>query len=385
MLFITSIKDNISFNIHLVIVKMTSVENSIIQGDTVKSLKNLATSSVDMIFADPPYNLRLGKDLRRPDASIVEGVTDHWDQFESLEQYDEFTIAWLREARRVLKENGTIWVIGSYHNVFRLGYALQNHGFWILNDVIWRKSNPMPNFKGTRFTNAHETLIWAARSEKSRYTFNYQALKNLNEDKQMRSDWTFPICSGEERLRDVDGSKIHSTQKPEELLYRVILSSTNEGDLVLDPFLGSGTTAAVAKKLRRNWIGIEREHKYVRAAEERIASTVPLDSSLLPKPKKASASVKFGQIVESGVIPPGTRLHSRNHEWSCTVLADSSVVLDDLDPEIRGSIHKTAKHLSDNSDANGWKFWFTDWNGAVVDLDFIRKNHDKASVQALAS
>ena len=243
--------------------------NRIIQGDCVEVLKSLPSESVDLIFADPPYNLQLKKELNRPDNSKVNAVNDDWDKFSSFKKYDFFTYCWLKECKRILKSNGTIWVIGSYHNIFRVGKTLQDLGFWILNDVIWRKTNPMPNFKGTRFTNAHETLIWASKKEASKYTFNYNAMKSLNGDIQMRSDWDIPICSGKERLQH-NGEKVHSTQKPEMLLSRIILSSTNPDDIVLDPFMGSGTTAFVAKKLKRNWIGIEKENKYIKLIQNRI-------------------------------------------------------------------------------------------------------------------
>src|ERR1700755_152846 len=236
--------------------------DTIIRGDCLEELRKLPDRSCDLVFADPPYNLQLGGDLLRPDNSKVDAVDDHWDQVESFAAYDAFTKAWLSECRRILKDDGALWVIGSYHNIFRVGATLQDLGFWILNDVVWRKSNPMPNFKGRRFTNAHETMIWAAKSEQTKYTFNYEAMKALTDDLQMRSDWTLPICSGNERLKDEAGDKAHSTQKPESLLHRVIVSSTRPGDVVLDPFFGSGTTGAVAKRLGRRFIGIEREKTY---------------------------------------------------------------------------------------------------------------------------
>ena len=253
----------------------------ILVGDCVELMNSLPECSVDLIFADPPYNLQLKGDLHRPDNSRVDAVNDHWDQFDSFRAYDDFTNAWLSAARRILKKDGAIWVIGSYHNIFRVGSAVQNQGFWILNDVVWRKSNPMPNFRGMRFTNAHETLIWASKSDKSKYTFNYEALKALNEGTQMRSDWTLPICTGHERLKNEKGEKAHPTQKPESLLYRVLLGTTNVGDLVLDPFFGTGTTGAVCKMLGRNFIGLEREESYAKVAEKRINNTRSLDNSFL--------------------------------------------------------------------------------------------------------
>src|SRR3954449_7341977 len=274
---------------------------TIIEDDCVAAMRRLRAASIDMIFADPPYNLQLGGDLFRPEGGLVDAVDDDWDKFSSFAHYDHFTRAWLHEARRVLKPNGTLWVIGSYHNIFRVGAALQDEGFWILNDIVWRKANPMPNFRGTRFTNAHETLIWASRDENSRYTFNYRAMKALNDELQMRSDWLLPICSGGERVKD-RGAKAHPTQKPESLLYRVLLACTNVGDVVLDPFFGTGTTGAVARRLGRQWIGIEREQRYVRVARERIASALPLDESAMQTmtSKRTAPRVPFGALIETG-------------------------------------------------------------------------------------
>ena len=281
------------------------------RGDCIEVLKSLPDASVDMVFADPPYNLQLGGDLLRPDNSKVDAVDDDWDKFASFAEYDAFTRAWLAECRRVLKPEGSIWVIGSYHNVFRLGSAIQDLGFWVLNDIIWRKSNPMPNFKGTRFTNAHETLIWAAKSrEQKRYTFNYDALKAFNEDTQMRSDWTFALCTGEERIKDADGKKAHPTQKPEALLHRVLLAATRPGDVILDPFFGTGTTGAAAKRLGRHYIGIERDETYADVAATRIASVIPASAEdlIVTGSKRAEPKVPFGALVEAGLLQPGDRL-----------------------------------------------------------------------------
>ena len=280
-------------------------------GDCVEVMRALPAASVDLIFADPPYNLQLRGELHRPDNSRVDAVDDDWDRFASFAAYDDFTRAWLAAARRLLKPDGAIWVIGSYHNVFRLGAALQDAGFWILNDVIWRKSNPMPNFRGKRLTNAHETLIWAAKSDQSKYTFNYEAMKALNEGMQMRSDWLIPLCTGAERLKTADGDKAHPTQKPEALLHRVLVASTRPGDVVLDPFFGTGTTGAVAKRLGRRFIGIEREAGYRAAAEARIAAVRPLDAeaAAITTPKRAEPRVAFGQLVERGLLAPGEVLH----------------------------------------------------------------------------
>src|SRR3954470_15130650 len=323
---------------------------TIIEEDCVAAMRALPAGSIDMIFADPPYNLQLGGDLFRPEGGLVDAVTDDWDKFDTFAAYDDFTRAWLHEARRVLKPNGTLWVIGSYHNIFRVGAALQDEGFWILNDIIWRKSNPMPNFRGTRFTNAHETLIWASRGEDSRYTFNYRAMKALNDELQMRSDWLLPICSGGERVKE-GGAKAHPTQKPEALLYRVMLACTNKGDIVLDPFFGTGTTGAVARRLGRRWIGIEREPAYVAVARARIASTLPLDESAMQTvPDKRSAPrVAFGLLVESGMVPPGTQLTDAKRRWTALVRADGSIAC----AEHLGSIHKVGAALQNAPSCNG--------------------------------
>ena len=302
----------------------------ILVGDCVELMNSLPECSVDLIFADPPYNLQLKGDLHRPDNSRVDAVNDHWDQFDSFRAYDDFTNAWLSAARRILKRDGAIWVIGSYHNIFRVGSAVQNQGFWILNDVVWRKSNPMPNFRGMRFTNAHETLIWASKSDKSKYTFNYEALKALNEGTQMRSDWTLPICTGHERLKNEKGEKAHPTQKPESLLYRVLLGTTNVGDLVLDPFFGTGTTGAVCKMLGRNFIGLEREECYAKVAEKRIKNTRSLDNSSLKVSagKRSEPRIPFGQLLERGMLRPGERLMSTNGRFTAKVRADGTLAGD---------------------------------------------------------
>jgi len=347
--------------------------DTIIQDDCVRAMKSLPDKSVDMIFADPPYNLQLGGDLFRPEGGRVDAVDDDWDKFDTFEAYDRFTRAWLREARRVLKDDGTIWVIGSYHNIFRVGAVLQDEGYWILNDIVWRKANPMPNFKGTRFTNAHETMIWCSKSEKARYTFNYRAMKALNDDLQMRSDWSLPICSGGERLKDDDGHKAHPTQKPEALLYRVLLACTQPGDIVLDPFFGTGTTGAVARRLKRRWIGIERETKYVKVARERIASTLPLDESamiMMPE-KKGQPRVAFGLLVELGLIAPGAIVTDAKRRWRAEVKADGS-----LAGEGRvGSIHRLGADLQGAPSCNGWSFWHYEEAGALIAIDTLRQRH----------
>jgi modification methylase len=347
--------------------------NVIIEGDCIAEMANLPAKSVDMIFADPPYNLQLGGDLFRPEGGRVDAVDNDWDRFDSFAAYDEFSREWLAEARRVLKDDGSIWVIGSYHNIYRVGTLLQDEGFWILNDIVWRKTNPMPNFRGTRFTNAHETLLWCAKDEKARYTFNYRAMKALNDDLQMRSDWTLPICNGTERLKDTDGSKAHPTQKPEALLYRILLACTKPGDVVLDPFFGTGTTGAVARRLGRRWIGIEREKAYVKVARERIASTLPLDESAMQTvtDKREQPRVAFGLLVESGMVPAGTVLTDAKRRWKANVRADGSIASESHS----GSIHKVGAALQSAPSCNGWTFWHVEEGGKLQPLDALRQRH----------
>ncbi len=340
-------------------------------GDCVQIMERMPEASVDLIFADPPYNLQLKGELHRPDNSRVDAVDDDWDRFASFASYDAFSQAWLAAARRLLKPDGAIWVIGSYHNVFRLGATLQDAGFWILNDVIWRKSNPMPNFRGKRLTNAHETLIWAAKSDQSRYVFNYDAMKALNEGVQMRSDWVIPLCTGAERLKDADGAKAHPTQKPEALLHRVLVASTRPGDVVLDPFFGTGTTGAVAKRLGRRWIGIEREAAYKVAAEARIAAVEALDpeAAAITTPKRAEPRVAFGQLVERGLLSPGAVLRSLNGRRQARVRADGTLI----SAELRGSIHQVGAALEGAPSCNGWTYWHVLINGDPVPIDFFRQ------------
>jgi modification methylase len=347
--------------------------NVILQGDCVNEMARLPDKSVDMIFADPPYNLQLGGDLFRPEGSRVDAVDDEWDKFESLTAYDNFTRDWLEQARRILKDDGTIWVIGSYHNIYRVGALLQDADFWILNDIVWRKTNPMPNFRGTRFTNAHETLLWCAKDEKARYTFNYRAMKALNDDLQMRSDWVLPICGGGERLKGEDGSKAHPTQKPEALLYRILLACTKPGDVVLDPFFGTGTTGAVARRLGRRWIGIEREPEYVKVARQRIDSTLPLDESAMKTvpDKREQPRVAFGLLVESGMVPAGTALVDSKRRWTASVQADGSIRSDGH----AGSIHKVGAALQGAPSCNGWTFWHFEEAGNLQPLDALRQRH----------
>ncbi len=340
--------------------------DQVLVGDAVTMMRRLPPASVHAIFADPPYNLQLRGDLRRPDDSLVDGVDEAWDRFDSLGAYDAFTRGWLAEARRVLRKDGTIWVIGSYHNIFRLGAALQDLGFWILNDVIWRKANPMPNFRGRRFTNAHETLVWAAREAGSRYRFNYAAMKSLNEELQMRSDWFIPLCTGAERLRDARGAKLHPTQKPEALLHRVILSCTAPGEVVLDPFLGTGTTAAVARRLGRRFIGIEREEAYADAAAARVAAVAPLEEAGLrtTPAKREQPRLPFGALVERGLVPAGTVLTDRARRWRATVGADGSIRCG----AAQGSIHQVGAAVQEAPSCNGWAFWHVEGPGGRLRL-----------------
>jgi len=355
--------------------------NSIIKGDCVAALEKLPENSVDVIFADPPYNLQLDGDLHRPDQSKVDAVDDHWDQFSTFEAYDAFTRAWLLAARRVLKPEGTIWVIGSYHNIFRVGTTLQDMGFWILNDIIWRKSNPMPNFRGRRFTNAHETMIWASPTQGAKgYTFNYDAMKMANDEVQMRSDWLFPICNGGERLKDENGDKIHPTQKPEALLHRVIMSSSKPGDIVLDPFFGSGTTGAVAKRLGRNFVGIDREDKYIDAAIKRIEAVDVVKSPQLvvTTGKRAEPRVAFGALLETGLLKPGVILTDSKKRWKTKVRIDGSL-------EYNGetaSIHKMGARVQGLDACNGWTFWHFTKGNELVAIDELRKIYRKEVMAA---
>ena len=346
--------------------------NSILKGDCVAALEKLPDNSVDIVFADPPYNLQLEGELLRPDQSRVDAVDDHWDQFDSFAAYDAFTRAWLLAVRRVLKPNGTIWVIGSYHNIFRVGATMQDLGFWILNDVVWRKTNPMPNFRGRRFQNAHETMIWASRDQKGKgYTFNYDALKASNDDIQMRSDWLFPICTGSERLKNEHGDKLHPTQKPEALLARVMLASTKPGDVVLDPFFGSGTTGAVAKRLGRNFVGVEREQTYIDAASDRIADVKPMnlaDLECMPS-KRAEPRVAFVSLLDSGVMKPGTVLYDSKKRWAARVRADGTLAVGGT----AGSIHKVGAQVQGLDACNGWTFWHYERSGGLTQIDELRR------------
>jgi len=351
--------------------KLEDALDRVVEGDCVERMRALPEGCADLVFADPPYNLQLKGDLHRPDNSKVDAVNDNWDKFSSFAEYDRFTREWLTEAKRVLKDNGALWVIGSYHNIFRVGTILQDLGFWVLNDVVWRKTNPMPNFRGRRFTNAHETMIWCSKGEDAKYTFNYEAMKALNDEVQMRSDWTLPICSGGERLKGEDGQKAHSTQKPESLLHRVILSSTKPGDTVLDPFFGSGTTGAVARRLGRHFIGIERDKEYAKIARSRIADIEPAGSDAIEvtKSKRSEPRIPFGWVVERGLLPPGTVLQGQHKNQRAKVRADGTLVCADA----TGSIHRIGAHVQGLDACNGWTFWQFESKGSLVSIDVLRQ------------
>jgi site-specific DNA-methyltransferase (adenine-specific) len=352
--------------------------NQIIQGDCVEVMNSLPEKSIDLIFADPPYNLQLQNDLHRPDMTRVDAVNDDWDQFPSFQAYDEFTRGWLIACKRILKPTGSIWVIGSYHNIFRVGTVMQDLGYWILNDVIWIKNNPMPNFRGVRFTNAHETLIWASTAQDAKYTFNHHAMKNFNDEKQMRSDWwLLSLATGSERLKDEQGDKAHSTQKPQDLLYRVILSSSNSGDIVLDPFFGSGTTGAVAKLLHRQWIGIEREEKYIPLARKRIDAIDPgaFNEALFEVRghKQMARRVEFSILLENNYLQPGQTLYFDKDETKTALIKpDSRLRTSD---GFEGSIHKMGGHYMNDFPCNGWDHWYLIENGEFINLDVIRQRY----------
>lgn len=351
--------------------KLEEIKNKILLGNNIEVLKKLPAKSVDLIFADPPYNLQLKSELYRPNQTKVNGVFDEWDKFDSIHHYDEFTREWLLACKRVLKDNGTIWVIGSYHNIYRVGAIMQNLGFWFLNDIVWIKTNPMPNFKGTRFNNAHETLIWASQNKSAKYTFHYKAMKIYNDDLQMRSDWAIPICNGKERLK-VNGKKAHSTQKPLALLYRIILSSSNEGDTILDPFMGSGTTGAAARRLGRNFIGIEKEPFYLETANERIEKVKPIKQNLLTyKIEVKPPRVPFGHLIEAGMIKAGEKLYSKNKKYSAIVLSNASIETENE----TGSIHKVSATLLNKLSNNGWKFWYIEKETEFISIDELRSSY----------
>ena len=348
-----------------------ALEDRVIVGECSAAMATLPEACIDMVFADPPYNLQLGGELLRPNNTRVDGVEADWDKVGDFAAYDKFTRDWLGAARRVLKDDGTLWVIGSYHNIFRVGAILQDLGFWILNDIVWCKTNPMPNFRGRRFTNAHETLIWCSKHKDSRYQFNYDAMKSLNDGLQMRSDWTLPICNGKERLKNGDGSKLHPTQKPEALLHRAILSSTKPGDLVLDPFFGTGTTGAVARRLGRHFIGIERDPDYAKAARARLAAIKPqTDAEVIDTPSKRDEKrIPFGWLIERGLLPAGAVLSSPNRQWTAKVRADGTLIAADH----RGSIHQVGAAVQGAPACNGWQFWYWEVDGKRMPIDTLRQ------------
>ncbi len=343
--------------------------NQILHGDCVEILKSLPESSVDLIFADPPYNLQLRNDLYRPNMTKVDAVNDGWDKFSGFAEYDQFTREWLSASQRVLKETGTIWVIGTYHNIYRVGAIMQDLGFWFLNDIVWIKSNPMPNFRGVRFTNAHETLIWAQKKKGAKYTFNHQSMKALNDDLQMRSDWYLSLVTGKERIK-TNGVKAHSTQKPEALLYRVIMAASNPSDVVLDPFFGSGTTGAVAKKLGRNWIGIERDKKYIKVAQKRIDMVQEADPEAIEVVKRKQVRIPFDALLENGLLKPGQVLYFVKKGLKAKILSNGHIRCG----KVTGSIHGVAKSLMDDAPVNGWEVWFyKDENGEAKVINELRE------------
>lgn len=346
-------------------------DHKLILGNSLEELPKIKKESVDMIFADPPYNLQLNGSLSRPDGTQVNAVTEKWDKFNSFKEYDDFSNKWISACKEILKPDGTMWVIGSYHNIYRLGNMIQNQGFWILNDVVWIKHNPMPNFLGRRFTNAHETMLWCSKSKQSKYYFNYNAMKALNEDKQMRSDWYLPICNGKERIKLDDGKKLHPTQKPESLLYRVLLASTKQNDLILDPFSGSGTTVAVAKSLRRRAIGIEQDKSYFKYAKKRINNITPLNNEVLKTiiPPSSQDRIPFGKLVESGILTPGTKLESMDKKHHAKVTVEGLLQCGTE----KGSIHTLGAKLNGSSGCNGWTYWHVNSAKKLIPLDSLRQ------------
>ncbi|MFL1780425.1 RAMA superfamily domain-contaning DNA methylase [Candidatus Hepatincolaceae symbiont of Richtersius coronifer] len=346
--------------------------NKIILGDCLEVLKTIEDQSVDLVFADPPYNMQMSKKLLRPNRTKVNGVQEiAWDQFTSFQSYDDFSLSWLTETQRVLKPSGTFWVTGTYHNIFRIGKIIQDLGLWILNDLIWAKTNPMPNFKGVRFSNAHETLIWAAKSRDSKYCFNYQSMKILNDDKQMTSIWNLPVCNGSERLK-IENKTVHPTQKPMDLLMRVILASTLENDIILDPFSGTGTTAVVAKMLGRRFIGIEKDQHYLTLAQARLDNTVPLNINHVQlKDVKPNKRVSLGNLIQKGLLEVGESIYDKNLENPAIVCLDGSLIYTN---EAVGSIHQVAEKII-KKPTNGWFFWYICRDDTLLSLNILREHY----------
>ena len=358
--------------------KKLKIRNSkFILGNSLNELKLLDSDSVDMIFCDPPYFLQLNKELLRPDMTIVNGVKENWDKFSSYAEYDDFSNMWLKECKRILKKDGTIWLIGTYHNIYRLGYHLQNLNFWILNDIIWNKVNPLPNFKGTRFTNAHEVIIWASKSKKSKYTFNYHTMKKMNNNKQMRSDWSLKVCQGKERLKNQLKKTLHSTQKPEELLERIVLASTKPGDFVLDPFFGTGTTGAVCKKLGRKFIGIESNLTYMKAAKKRILNVVPINTNEIEQNIKNSAlkKIPFMDLLKKGLIKPGEKIFNSKENIRAIILPNGNLKF----KKQEGSIHKIGAYVQNKPACNGWTYWFVKFKDKKISINTHRNQLREAS------
>lgn len=346
--------------------------NKIYEGDCLKLLDKLDDCSVDLIFLDPPYNLQLNKELTRPNHSVVNGVSQEWDKFDNFKSYDDFTSEYLKKCKRILKDDGGLWIIGSYHNIFRIGKILQDLHFWILNDVIWIKSNPLPNFRATRLTNAHETLIWCSKNQKSKYQFNYHSLKIGNEDKQDRSVWSFPICSGKERIKNKNGETAHPTQKPLSLMSKILLQTSIKGDLVLEPFAGTASFCAAAKYLGRDFIGFEQDNNYISLATKRLKSIKSLDDKFLELNKKdiPLKKVPFGSLINSGYLKPGSQLYNSNKDFQATILPDGSITY----KNDRGSIHKIAAKVNNTTNFNGWDYWhYEDKKKNLISIDEIRK------------
>ena len=348
--------------------------NKIILGDCIEELKKFPDESIEVIFADPPYFMQTEGELIRPEGTKFQGVEDEWDKFDGYKEYDKFCFEWLKECKRVLKKDGTIWVIGAFQNICRIGYIMQNLGYWILNDIIWSKPNAAPNFAGTRFQNSHETMLWCSKSKDAKYTFNYKTMKHLNEGKQDKSIWDIGICIGKERIKGEDGKKAHSTQKPEKLLYKVILSSSKPKDIILDPFFGTGTTGAIAKLLGRNYIGIERDKNYVLIARERINKIIPEESNITKlelevKPPK----VPMEKLIEKGFLDVGEKLYDKDRKFSANLLKNGHL----NNGKETLSIHKMSGKYLNKDNNNGWDYWYMERNGKLISINELREEYAK--------